>query len=715
MSLSLDSPEIFFNRELSWLAFARRVLELTQDPDLALLERVKFVGIMGMLHDEFFMKRISGLKHQVRFGVVKRSLDGCLPTEELAACREEIRRQMDTLSRAMRQEIGPALERAGIPILEHAALSPRQVAHLRDYFVASVLPLLTPLAVDAEHPFPFISGQGLNLAVLARDGKGKRARFLRLKVPTNRPRWLAVPESDGFVPLEQVIAANLDLLLPAESDTESHLFRVTRGAEGEVEAWDEAGDEDALMPGGIVRQVSRDLKARRFAGVVRLKVSTTMPTTLCNWLAEQMHVPVEDIYPTDTYLGLNDLLALRVAGREDLLAPPHEPVTHPRLLSLDAGEPADIFQEIERGDILLHHPYQSFDTSVFRFLRTAAEDPNVLAIKLTIYRTSKDSPIIKALAEAARNGKQVAVLVEITARFDEAPNIAWGEFLEQEGAHVSYGVQKLKTHVKLALVIREEQGKIRNYVHVGTGNYHTGTARIYEDVGLLTCDPEIAQDVASLFNQLTGALPLKGHGKLLVAPHSMRNRFIALINREAENARAGRPGRIRAKMNQLQDPEIIRELYKASQAGVEIDLNVRGLSCLRPGVPGLSENIRVFSVVGRFLEHGRIYEFHNDDQAEYFLGSADWMKRNLDRRVESITPVTDPATRAELRRILDVYERDNASRWDCLPDGTYQRRRPREGEAGRGSQEVFAELARERPEVTPDSLPRPSRRRTRKD
>jgi polyphosphate kinase len=694
VSLSLNSPEIFFNRELSWLAFARRVLELTLDPQLPLLERVKFAGIMGMLHDEFFMKRISGLKYQVRRGVVKRSLDGCLPTEELAACREEIRRQMDTLSRAMREEIGPGLGRAGIPILEHAALNPQQIAHLRDYFVASVLPLLTPLAVDAEHPFPFISGQGLNLAILARDGKGKRARFLRLKVPTNRPRWLSVPLSDGFVPLEQVIAANLDLLFPGGNDLQSHLFRVTRGAEGEAEALDEAGDDDALMPGGIVRQVSRDLKARRFAGVVRLKVSAAMPATLCNWLAEQMQVSAEDIYPTDTYLGLNDLLALRVAGREDLLAPVHEPVTHPRLLAPDAGEPSDIFQEIERGDILLHHPYHSFDTSVLRFLQTAARDPIVLAIKLTIYRTSRDSPIIKALAEAARNGKQVAVLVEITARFDEAPNIAWGELLEQEGVHVAYGVRKLKTHVKLALVIREEQGRFRNYVHVGTGNYHTGTARMYEDVGLLTCDPEISQDVAALFNQLSGALPLRGHGKLIVAPHSMRTRFTELIRREAENARIGRRGRIRAKLNQLQDPEIIRELYKAGQVGVAIDLNVRGLSCLRPGVPGLSENIRIFSVVGRFLEHGRIYEFYNDGRPEYFLGSADWMKRNLDRRVESITPVTDPATRAELGRILDVYEQDNVSRWDCLPDGTYQRRRPEAGEPRRGSQEVFAELAR---------------------
>ena len=690
----LDSREIFLNRELSWLAFARRVLDLTLDPELSLLERVKFVGIMGMLHDEFFMKRIGGLKHQIRQGIVKRSLDGRLPPEELAACRDEIRRQMDTLSQVMRDEIRPMMRAAGIPILDHAELSAEQVARLREDFISSVLPLLTPLAVDAEHPFPFISGQGLNLAITGRDERETREWFVRLKVPTNRPRWLRVPGSDGFVPLEQVIAANLDLLLPGEQPTGAYLFRLTRGAEGDAEAVVEPTDEDALMPGVIVRQVSRDLKARRFAGVVRLKVGADMPATLRNWLAEQMQVPSEDVYPTDTFLGLNDLLALRVAGHEDLLAPAHEPVTHPRLRALDTDDRGAIFEEIAHGDILLHHPYTSFDTSVLRFISSAAQDPGVLAIKLTIYRTSADSPIMKALTDAARNGKQVAVLVEITARFDEAPNIAWGKLLEKEGVHVAYGVEKLKTHVKLALVIREERGRIRSYVHVGTGNYHTVTARIYEDLGILTCDPEISRDVASLFNQLTGALPMQGSQKLIVAPHGMRARFTDLIRREADHAKAGKPARIRAKMNQLQDPDIIRELYKASRAGVRIDLNVRGLCCLRPELPGLSENIRVFSVVGRFLEHGRIYEFANGGRPDYFIGSADWMKRNLDRRVESISPVTDDGIKTELGRILDVYEQDNASRWDCGPDGVYQRRRPKDGESKRASQEVFMEMAR---------------------
>jgi polyphosphate kinase len=694
-AIPLDSPQAFLNRELSWLAFARRVLELTEDRDLPLLERVKFVGIMGMLHDEFFMKRISGLKRQVRRGVIKPALDGRPPAEELAACREEIRSQMQTLSRVMNEELRPALAAAGIPIRDHAELSARQQAELRDYFTTTILPVLTPLAVDAEHPFPFISGQGLNLAVQVRDPGGTRERFVRLKVPTNRPRWLRVPDGDGFVPVEQVIAANLGLLLPGDHGVSAHLFRVTRGAEGEPQEADEPPDTDTLLPGGIVGLVTSELKARRFAGIVRVKVAQDMPAPLREWLAEQLQVSADDVYPTDTFLGINDLLSLPVSGRDDLLLPRYEPVAHPRLADLPAAEPGAIFKEIARGDLLLHHPYHGFDSSVLRFLEAAASDPQVVAIKLTIYRTSSDSPIMRALTEAARRGKQVAVLVEITARFDEAPNIAWGQLLEKEGVHVSYGVEKLKTHVKLALVVRDERGRLARYVHVGTGNYHTGTARAYEDLGVLTVDPELCQDVSALMNQLTGALPVGDYRKLIVAPHHMRRRFYELIRREAENARAGRPSGIRAKMNQLQDPDVIRELYRAGQAGVPISLNVRGLCCLRPGVPGLSENIRVWSVVGRYLEHGRVYEFANGGDPEYYLGSADWMKRNLDRRVESIMPVTDPVLKRELAAILDVYESDNASRWDCAPDGSYTRRRPGPGEPRRAAQQVFAALAAE--------------------
>jgi polyphosphate kinase len=595
---------------------------------------------------------------------------------------------------------------AGIPILDHAELDEAQRAQLRGYFTRSVLPILTPLAVDAEHPFPFISGQGLNLAIVVgqpggvpgavprRGSNGERTRFVRLKVPTNRPRWLPVPGGAGFVPLEQVIAANLDLLFPEEEDWRSYLFRVTRGAEGDVEEDEDEADEKALMPGRIVRMVTRELKARRFAGIVRLKVAADMPDALREWLAGQLHVAAEDVYTTATFLGVSDLLKLHVSSRFDLLLPTHEPVHHPRLARLSQAEPSEIFAEIARGDILLHHPYQSFDSSVLRFLEAAAEDPQVLSIKLTIYRTSSDSPIIHALTEAARRGKQVAVLVEITARFDEEPNIAWGQLLEREGVHVAYGVEKLKTHVKLAMVVREEAEGLRTYLHVGTGNYHTGTARAYEDLGILTCDPELAQDVGLLFNRLTGALPARNFRKLIVAPDAMRRRFTELIRREAANAAAGKPSGIRAKLNQLQDPDIIRELYKAARAGVPIELNARGLCCLRPGVPGLSETIRVFGIVGRFLEHGRLYEFQNGGEPEYYLGSADWMKRNLDGRVECIVPVTDPALKRELAHLLDVYDRDNTSRWDCAPDGTYTRRRPAAGEAPCASQAEFAAMAK---------------------
>jgi polyphosphate kinase len=683
-----ESHEAFINREISWLRFARRVLELVQDEEQPLLERVKFVGILGMLHDEFFMKRIAGLKRQVRAGVAKLSPNGQTPAEELAACREEILAQSTELGEAVRSQLRPELESEGLGILDWDDLDDHHRADLTDDFERSVLPILTPLAVDAEHPFPFISNLGLNLAITLRKKK-KAERFVRLKVPANRDRWMRLSDGSGFVPLEQVIAANLDKLFPGV-DVEAHFFRVTRAARGDSSQEGESeGEAGELAPGSIIRQVTNELKARRFAGEVRLQISDSAPKKMVKWLADQFDIDDSDIYITDHFLGIADLMQFRPDGRPDLCDPPHTPVTHRRLRNLQVGSPSAFFDEIRRGDILLHHPYHSFDTSVRRFLQAAALDERVLAIKLTIYRTSSDSPIIQALAEAARQGKQVAVLVEITARFDEAPNIAWGRLLEQEGVHVSYGVEKLKTHVKLAMVVREEEDGIRRYVHVGTGNYHSGTARIYEDLGLLSCDPTLSNDVAAVFNELTSSTPYQGYSKMLVAPRFMRERFMELIRREAEHAAAGRPAGIRAKMNQLQDPGIIRELYTASQAGVEVSLNIRGLCCLRPGIPGLSETIRVFSVLGRFLEHGRIYGFENGGSPEYFIGSADWMKRNLDRRVETIAPVDDPILVAEIEEILSVYERDNHSAWDLNSDGTYTRRRPADGEEPRPSQQVF--------------------------
>jgi polyphosphate kinase len=701
--------ESFFNRELSWLGFARRVLCLVELPDVPLLERVKFAGIMGMLHDEFFMKRLSGLKRQMTKRSAKLSLDGLPPDQELAACRAELQSQDTLLCRLVEEGLRPALRAAGLPLSDLADLTEPQRQFLRSYFVDNVQPILTPLAVDAEHPFPFISSGTLNLAVLVPVPEKDEPRFVRIKVPDNRPRWVALPDGAGFVPLERVIAANLDLLFPAAPPAEVHTFRVTRGAEGDSTPVAEATDADE-EPGSILKIVTRELKARKFAGVVRLQVNADMPDWLCDWLGQRLEVAPEDVFRTSTFMGLSDLMKVPFAGHAELRYPPHEPATHPRLVDLPPGTGA-IFDEIARGDILVHHPYHSFDTSVLRFLSSAAADPGVLAIKITIYRTSADSPIMRALLEAARRGKQVAVLVEVTARFDEAPNIAWGKLLENEGVHVAYGVESLKTHVKMALVVREEGQKIHRYAHIGSGNYHTGTARIYEDIGVLTCEPEICREAAAVFDELTGATPHTDYKHIFVAPRFMRNRFIALIHREIEHARAGRPCGIEAKMNQLQDRTMISELYQASQAGVPITINVRGLCCLRPGVPGLSDNIRVFGVVSRFLEHCRIYRFDNGGKPEFFIGSADWMKRNLDNRVETIVPVRDEAVKQGLAEILDVYHRDNSSVWDCRPDGTYVRRTPAEGATPLAAQSEFIRLASQAVARPAPKARRPARKR----
>jgi len=690
--IDLTSPEVFLNRELSWLGFARRVIALAEAAELPLLERVKFAGISGMLHDEFFMKRISGLKRQIRKRSTKRSLDGRTPQEELEACTAELRDQVLRIGAVLERELRPALEAEGLGLLDYQALPTDEREALREYFAQSVLPILTPLAVDPEHPFPFISNLGLNLAVLLPDDERGRQRFVRIKVPDNRPRWVPLPSGRGFTPIEQVIAENLDLVYPESPPRAMYMFRVTRGAEADLEP-DPEKDEEQQEPGSIVRQVSRELKARRFAGPVRLQVQTPMPERLVDWITRQLGVDKDDVYVTSSFLGLSDLIQFETARRPDLCYPVHQPVTHARLRRLDPDQPDALFAQIRRGDVLLHHPYDSFETSVLRFIQDAARDPAVLAIKLTIYRTSADSPIVRALADAARQGKQVAVLVEITARFDEAPNIQWGKLLETEGAHVAYGVERLKTHVKLALVVREEGGQVRQYAHVGTGNYHPGTAKFYEDLGLLTADPAICAEVAAVFNGLTGSTPYPEDTRMLIAPVSMRRRFIELIQREVEHAQAGRPSGLYAKMNQLQDPEVIRELYRASQAGVPITLNVRGLCCLRPGVPGLSETIRVYSVVGRFLEHSRLYRYTNGGSAEYYIGSADWMHRNLTNRIETVVPVTDPVLRRALDRVIEVYETDNCSAWDCGPDGTYAQRRPAEGEPCRAAQPMFLEQA----------------------
>jgi polyphosphate kinase len=685
-----DSPAALINRELSWLSFARRVLALAEDPEQPPLERVKFAGIMGMICDEFAMKRLGGLFRRVRKGEARRGPDGMTPAEVLGACRAELRSQQEAVSGLVEEQLRPALRGLGCPVLDTGDLSPPQRDFLARYFVDSVEPILTPLVADAAHPFPFISNLGLNVAVVV-TGPGRRRRFVRIKVPANRPRWVPLPDQAGWVPLGQVIAANLGVLFPRAEELACWYFRVTRGAKDDP--WtDQAGDEDAdLSPGAIIGMVTAELTARKYAGAVRVEVGADMPADLRDWLATQLDADTADVIATPGLLSLGDLMDLPVDGHAGQRYPPHEPVTHPRLRHLKHSDPSAVFGEIRRGDILVHLPYHSFDTSILRFLESAAVDPAVLAIKLTIYRTGRRSPIVQALKEAARRGKQVAVLVEITARFDEAPNISWGKELEEAGAHVAYGVERVKTHVKLALVVREEPDGIRRYVHVGTGNYHEGTARLYEDLGLLSADPELAAHAAAIFNELTAGIPAPTPGKLLIAPHDLRERFVALIRREAGHARAGRPCGIRAKMNQLQDPQMIRELYAASLAGVPIVLAVRGLCCLRAGIPELSPTIQVYSTLGRFLEHSRIYRFENGGAPEFFLGSADLMTRNLSRRMETVTPVCDPAIKAELEDILRIYEEDNCSAWDMQADGEYVRRRPAAGEARREAQQVFVE------------------------
>lgn len=695
-SITVGSPESFINRELSWLCFARRVLALAQDPETPLLERVKFAGIMGMLYDEFAMKRIGGLLRRLKKKSTRISSDGLTLDQELTLCRGELHMQSHKLCDLVEQELRPALAKAGIPILNYDQLNGDQRACMQQYFRDSVEATLTPLSVDVGHPFPFIRNLGLNLAVRLRDISHKKPRFIRIKLPPNRPRWVPVPDG-GYVPLEQIISANLKLLFPNAKHIECYQFRLTRGAKDDP--WDRvplSDEEPDFVPGSIIGMVTAELTARTFAGAVRLQVDADMPDDLKQWLTEQLETDPADVIVWNSFMCLTDLVKLQPDSYPELRDPPYRAVTHPRLKNMDNRDTGAVFDEIRRGDILLHLPYHSFDTSVLRFLQSAARDPRVLAIKLTIYRTSSQSPIVQALIEAARRGKQVVVMVEITARFDEEPNIAWGATLEKAGAHVVYGMERLKTHVKLGMVVREEEDGIRRYVHVATGNYHTGTARLYEDLGILSCDPELSAGVAAVFNELTCAIPAEDYGHLLVAPHNLRERFTDLIRREADHARAGRSCGIRAKMNQLQDTLMIEELYKAGQAGVPITLNVRGLCCLRAGVPGLSDNICVFSVLGRFLEHGRIYRFENGGDPEFYIGSADWMRRNLDSRMETVMPVLDPNIRQELEDILDVYENDNITAWYMQPDGSYERRSPAPGEEPRPSQEIFIQISEQK-------------------
>ena len=654
----------YLNRELSQLDFDERVVAMAEDQSLPLLERVRFLAIVGENVDQFFQVRVAGLKEQLHATLPQTSPDGMTTAEQLRAIHERASVLLERSTQLFMHDLAPALERHGISIsfATMGSLDDADRKFLMAEFEARIFPVLTPLAVDPAHPFPYISNLSLNLAVMVRDPVRRDVRFARVKVPPLLPRFIPLPDGKRFIPLEQVIALYLGELFPGMEIVSQHPFRITRDADLDV-VDEEAADLLAAVQNELRRQ-------QRRAEVVRLEVDAGMSEEVLDLLVRELELAPSDVYRVDGLLDLSSLWAIYALDRPDLKDEPWKPVTQPRLQSDGTGR-ADIFKSLHSGDILVHHPYDSFATSAEAFIDQAAQDPDVLAIKQTLYRTSGPvSPIVHALIRAAESGKQVVALVELKARGDEQANIAWAQALEQVGVHVVYGVVGLKTHAKVALVVRREADGIQRYVHIGTGNYNPKTAQIYEDVGLLSADPELGSDVAELFNFLTGYSRQRRFGRLLVAPVGLRSNIIRLIRREA--ARPG-GGRIVLKINSLVDPEIVDALYEASAAGTEIDLIVRGLSSLRPQVPGLSERIRVRSLVGRFLEHSRIFRFGPDDAADYYLGSSDLMPRNLDRRVEAMVPVLDRALQGRLDQILEVELQDDVLAWSLRADGSWEK------------------------------------------
>ncbi len=651
----------YTNRELSWLDFNARVLHEAIDERNPLLERARFLAIFASNLDEFFQVRVAGVKQQMAAGGAQRTPDGLSPAETLRAIRAKVLPLVARHSEAW-AHVRRELAGHGIRIVTWAE-RPERHLELRQRFIDEIFPVLTPLAVDPGHPFPYISNLSLSLAVTVRDPETGERRFARIKVPPVLPRLVEVGVRT-YMLLEQIIAANLDVLFPGMEILEHHLFRVTRNADLSIEE-DEADD--------LLLAIQEELRRRRFGEVVRLEVERSMPAETRGLLERGLQCSPEDVYEVAGTLDLTALFEIAELDVPNLQLPPWTPVTPPRLAPTDPDEPVDVFAAIREGDILVHHPYESFARTVQRFVEQAADDPDVLAIKQTLYRTSGDSPIVQALIRAAERGKQVVVLVELKARFDEEANIGWARALERAGAHVVYGLVGLKTHSKTMLVVRREGRGLRRYVHIGTGNYNTKTARIYVDLGLLSCRSELGADVTDLFNFLTGLSRQRSFRRLLVAPFGLREAMIARIDREIERQAAAGNGRIVLKLNAIVDPAIIRALYRASQAGVQIDLVVRGICSLRPGLPGVSETIRVRSIIGRFLEHSRIFYFRNGGDEEFSIGSADMMERNLDRRVEAVTPVDDPVLRERLREILDVMLRDDRRAWELGADGVWRR------------------------------------------
>jgi polyphosphate kinase len=684
----LSDPSLYVNRELSWIKFNERVLEEAHDGKHPLLERVKFLAIFANNLDEFFMIRVSGLRRQLEAGAHKTPPDGLLPSEQLAMIRQLLLPKLDELYDCWKTDLVPKLREEGIKVLHYDQLKRKQRKLLRSYFKKEIYPALTPLAFDPGHPFPHISNLSMNLAVVIQDPKHGQ-RFARLKVPKIYSRLISIPSeetadeyqelglndrvSTNFVWLEEVVKANLDLLFPGLKVEAAYPFRVTRDADPEIEE-DEASD--------LLAAIAESVRERQFGSAIRLEIDSSMPDQVRDILQTNLDVASYQIYVVDGPIGLSDAMELLGINRPELKDKPFKPAVPPALSTEES-----IFSVMRRKNVFLYHPYDSFDP-VIHFIREAAKDPEVLAIKMTLYRVGPDSPVVAALMDARENGKQVAVLVELKARFDEANNIVWAQALERAGVHVVYGLVGLKTHAKVCVVIRHEAEGIRRYMHLGTGNYNDVTARLYSDMGLFTCDPDLGKDVSTLFNGLTGYSREEEYKKLLVAPGEMQQGIISRIDREIKKHQDEGDGYLAFKMNSLVDQHCIKALYRASRAGVKVDIQARGICCLRPGIPGISENITVTSIVGRFLEHPRIYYFRNGGDEEILIGSADLMPRNLYRRVETLFPIEDEKIKRSLRDdILSIHLKDNVKARKMLPDGNYEPVLPGEGEELINSQE----------------------------
>ncbi len=666
--LKIFGSDYFHNFELSWLQFNWRVFEEARNSRNPLLERVKFIGIMCSNLDEFFQKRIGGLKRRILSGANERSIDGRTPNEQLMVIRQDVEQMIPQYRHCFFDELVPALEQEGVIFKSYEELSPKQKSVVDEYFENQLYPILTPLIVDKSHPFPLISNKSLNFAIELFDPVTEEEHFARIKIPPNRPRWLLAEQSSYrsvFVSIDEVIRHHLQRIFPGADIKSSHIFRVTRNAD--IDRNEEEADD-------LLELIEEEISERRFAEIVRFEIEETMPDHVLQLLLDRMEVTEPEIFLMKGTIGLADAVQLySIDGYDHLKFNRWVPTLHPVFRQEPDDELPSVFDTIKQGDFLVHHPYHSFETSVQRFIQEAADDPDVLAIKQTMYRTSHDSPIMHSLMKAVEAGKQVAVLVELKARFDEERNIEWAHKLEKAGVHVAYGLPGLKIHSKVTVVVRQEWEKLCNYVHLGTGNYHPDTAQLYEDIGLFTCENQIASDATELFNFLTGFAPDQTYSKLLVAPKHMRREFDRLIKFEIKQAKAGKEGRIIAKMNSLEDPLVIQQLYDASRAGVMIDLIVRGVCRLKPGIEGMSSNIRVHSIIGRFLEHSRIWYFRHAAEDLYYIGSADWMRRNLDKRVESVVPIEDPKLKQYLQFVLNICMRDNQQKWLLNLSGNYEK------------------------------------------